>query len=91
MLPPHATQAHPVAAGGTVAAAQGGTVSEALIDVITVHCFWGWCKHTERGLNGLSVHDAMEAHYSTVHAAELAALTSPITVAVIPGASWRLS
>jgi len=49
-------------------------VTEALFDVLTAHCFWGWCSHVEIGLDPDAVHAAMEEHYSTVHRHDLDAL-----------------
>jgi hypothetical protein len=60
----------------------------ALFDVVTVHCFWAWCGHVERGLDPQAVHDQMEAHYAARHADDLAGLTGPWVVTVIPGAHW---
>lgn len=42
-----------------------------LFDVLTVHCFWGWCVHVETGLDPDVVHAAMEEHYETAHRADL--------------------
>jgi hypothetical protein len=62
----------------------------ALFSVVVVHCFWGRCGHVERGLDPVAVHDAMEAHYAAAHRGELAALTGPVRVVVIPGVTWEM-
>jgi len=47
-------------------------VSEALFDLITVHCFFvARCQHTEQAADARSAHDAMERHYFTQHRAEI--------------------
>ncbi len=63
-------------------------MTEPLIPLIAVHCFFGRCGHTEQGLDPHEVHDAMEAHYSTAHQADIAMITGPFRVTVIPGATW---
>lgn len=42
-----------------------------LFQVITVHCFFGYCPHTESGPDPGAVHDRMEAHYQDRHRAEI--------------------
>lgn len=49
-------------------------MSEALFEQVTAHCFWGWCNHTVTGLDPDAVHDAMEAHYASIHRADLDAI-----------------
>lgn len=42
-------------------------MTDALFDVITVHCFT--CPHVERGVSPQAAHDQMEAHYAAEHGA----------------------
>ena len=57
----------------------------ALFPVVVVHCFFGWCSHVERGLDPVAVHDQMEVHYRAGHQGDIAAITGPWRVVVIPG------
>lgn len=59
-----------------------------LFPVVVVHCFWGRCPHVERSLDPYAAHDAMERHYAAAHGDDIAALTGPVRVTVIPGATW---
>lgn len=61
-----------------------------LFPVVTVHCFWGWCPHTERGLNPVQVHDQIETHYTADHAEDIRAIIGPYRVPVIRGAWWEI-
>lgn len=55
-------------------------IPETLFDPVTVHCFWGWCDHTVTDLDADTVHGRMEAHYSTVHRADIDALLPRVTI-----------
>lgn len=62
----------------------------ALFPLVTVHCFWAWCGHVERGLDPYVVRDQMEAHYAAEHRADIAAITGPARFVVIPGYWWDM-
>ena len=67
-------------------------MAEPLIPLITVHCFFGSrCGHTEQGVDPREVHGAMEGHYQASHQADIAAITGPVRVRVIPGVWWVMS
>ncbi len=48
-------------------------MTDALIDLYTVHCFLHMrgCEHTVRSTNPQDAHDRMEEHYATAHRAWL--------------------
>lgn len=62
---------HAETAAATRAAAAAAAGSQALVELVTAHCFWGWCKNVETGLDALEVHAAMEAHYAAEHTDDL--------------------
>ena len=50
-------------------------MSEAtLLDVFTVHCFWGWCDHTVQDFDSEAASRKMQAHYDEKHQDDLARL-----------------
>jgi hypothetical protein len=61
-----------------------------LFPLIVAHCFLLRCPHTERGLDPVAVHDAMEAHYAARHQQVIDAATGPVRVPVITGAWWEM-
>jgi hypothetical protein len=38
---------------------------------ITVHCFFGHCKHVVRATDPVEAHDEMEGHYGDRHVREI--------------------
>jgi hypothetical protein len=43
-------------------------MSDALFDVVTVHCFFGrWCNHKVQNVDPVAASRTMEQHYEAVH------------------------
>jgi hypothetical protein len=61
---------------------------DALFPVTVVRCFFGWCGHVETALDPAAAHAAMQAHYDEDHDGDLAELTGPVWVRVLPGTWW---
>jgi hypothetical protein len=49
-------------------------VTGALFDVVTVHCFFGWCGHVVSDTDPKAAHQRMEAHYAGRHDRDLTRL-----------------
>lgn len=51
------------------------TVQLSLFEIVTIHCFFGRCKHVVQSINPNEAHKLMEQHYIKSHAARIAAIT----------------